>query len=455
MRSMQVLIIDDEPAIRQILASTVSKAGHTVSTAADGESALRRLAKGDIDVALCDLRMPGVTGIEVVSQSRKAGIDTTFLIMTAFASVDTAIEAMRAGAYDYMLKPLRNEDVLNRLQQLADVIGLRSENRLLREMVRRQDDVFCPMVSPPMKEIERLVAKVAPTDSTVLITGASGTGKGVIARSIHQLSKRSEAPLVAVNCGAIPENLLESEFFGHTKGAFTGAHKAKHGLFVEADQGTLFLDEIGELPTNLQVKLLHAIEDQVVRAVGSEQIRKISVRIISATNQDLRKMVADGKFREDLYFRLNVFNIALPPLAERPEDVNQMIDFLIVSEARKLGLVDEIDISPEARNMLCQYDWPGNVRELQNAVARALILAEDNLISCKDLPRHVQDQESAPADQDQRIAQSLKDQLREYEVAVIQRTIEDFGGNRKKAASKLGIGVSSLYRKIEDAGDRA
>jgi two-component system response regulator AtoC len=274
MRSLQLLIIDDEPAIRQILSNAASNAGHSVSVASNGKEALERLGKGDIDVAVCDIRMPDITGIEVV-------------------------EKARAGAYDYTIKPLRNEDFLNRIERLADVIHLKSENKVLRELVENQESETCDAISPAMRAVDRLVLKVAPTDSTVLITGPSGSGKGVVAKLIHQNSLRASRAFVPVNCGAIPENLLESEFFGHTKGAFTGASKAKRGLFVEADQGTIFLDEIGELPLNLQVKLLHVIEDQQVRALGSEQSRKIDVRIITATNQDLSEMVKQGNFRED------------------------------------------------------------------------------------------------------------------------------------------------------------
>ena len=317
MRALQLLIIDDEPAIRQILSNAASNAGHSVSVASNGREALERLGKGDIDVAVCDIRMPDITGIEVVEKAREQGIDTIFLMMTAYASVNTAIEAMRAGAYDYTIKPLRNEDFLNRIERLADVIHLKSENKVLRELVENQDSDTCAAVSPAMRAVDRLVRKVARTDSTVLITGPSGSGKGVIAKMIHHNSLRASRAFVPINCGAIPENLLESEFFGHTKGAFTGASKAKRGLFVEADQGTIFLDEIGELPLNLQVKLLHVIEDQHVRALGSEQSRKIDVRIIAATNQDLSEMVKRGAFREDLYFRLNVFHVPIPPLEQR------------------------------------------------------------------------------------------------------------------------------------------
>ena len=449
MRSLQLLIIDDEPAIRQILSNAATNAGHSVSVAANGAEALERLGKGDIDVAVCDIRMPDITGIEVVEKARSQGIDTIFLMMTAYASVDTAIEAMRAGAYDYTIKPLRTEDFLNRMERLADVIHLKSENKVLRELVKSQNSDTCATVSPAMKDIERLVLKVAPTDSTVLITGASGSGKGVIAQSIHQNSLRSNRAFVPINCGAIPENLLESEFFGHTKGAFTGASKAKRGLFVEADQGTIFLDEIGELPLNLQVKLLHVIEDQNVRALGSEQPRKINVRIIAATNQDLNEMVKQGSFREDLFFRLNVFHIPLPSLEQRKEDLPVLIKHFIQRESQKMGLPPTIELLPEAMQCLLAYRWPGNVRELQNVVARSLILSENGVIEVADLPQDIQLPLFGFPDKSDNGQDTLKHQLRNFELAIINTAIDDASGDRRLAAKRLGIGVSSLYRKLE------
>ena len=449
MQSLQVLIVDDEPALRQILSKTTSKAGHSVSVAANGVEALERLSKGDIDVATCDIRMPDMTGIEVVEKASATGIDTIFLMMTAYASVDTAIEAMRAGAYDYMLKPLRNEDVINRLAHLADVIQLRSENKVLRKMVHGQDDGVCQHVSAAMKNVERLIVKVAPTDSTVLITGPSGSGKGVIALSIHQNSQRAKEAFIPVNCGAIPENLLESEFFGHTKGAFTGANKAKRGLFAEADQGTIFLDEIGELPINLQVKLLHVIEDQQLRALGSEQARKINVRILAATNRDLPKMVEEGSFREDLYFRLNVFHVPLPALEQRREDIPSLLDFFILKEGNKMGLNVDIEIAPEVRSKLVSYSWPGNVRELQNVIARSLILCENGRVELADLPQNISELNGSLAGNQGLYHGTLKQQLHDFEIDVINKAIDSADGDRKAAASQLGIGVSSLYRKLE------
>src|SRR3954468_8588480 len=319
--ALQILVVDDEPAIRQILSATIARAGHAVEVAGSGREALMRLAKGDIEVALCDINMPDLTGIEVVREARASGVDTTFIMMTAFSSVDTAIEAMKAGAFDYMIKPLRAEELAQRLMQISDLRGLRGENEALRKLVVGRREEHCPSHSAAMKTLDRLVTKVAPTNSTVLITGESGTGKGVTARAIHQQSQRAGKAFIPVNCGAIPENLLESEFFGHVKGAFTGADRARKGLFLEADKGTILLDEIGELPLELQVKLLHVLEAREIRPLGSEQVRKINVRIVAATNRDLKQMVAEGRFREDLYFRISGFHVTVPPLRERREDI--------------------------------------------------------------------------------------------------------------------------------------
>ena len=300
-----------------------------------------------------------------------------------------------------------------------------------------------------MQQVDRLIMKVSPTDSTVLITGPSGSGKGVIAQTIHQNSHRNNRSFIPVNCGAIPENLIESEFFGHTKGAFTGASKAKHGLFVEADQGTIFLDEIGELPLNLQVKLLHVIEDQTVRALGSEQPRKINVRIIAATNKDLNQMVEDGGFREDLFFRLNVFQIPLPPLEHRKEDLPDLIKHFIKKESTKMNLSDSIVLQPEAMQSLLAYNWPGNVRELHNVVARSLILSENGSIDISDLPPEIGLTQFTLKNKTGTDYHTLKQQLKNYQLAIINTAIEEASGDRKLAAQRLGIGVSSLYRKLE------
>ena len=449
---MKVIVIDDEPAIRQILAAFLVKEGYDVLQAQNGQEALECLSKDEIQVAICDIRMPIIDGIELMTRVRSAGIDTNFIMMTAFGSMDTAIEAIKAGASDYMVKPVRKEEVLHRLHKIQDMRGLRAENRALRSLVHGMRKDAYPFISPEMRAADRLVAKVAPTDSTVLITGESGTGKGVIARQIHAQSGRANAPFVPVNCGALPENLIESELFGHVKGAFTGADKLRKGLFLEADTGTIFLDEIGELPLALQVKLLHVIEDKTIRALGSEQARRADVRIVTATNRDLPKMVAEGKFREDLYFRLSVFHIHSPPLRNRQQDILGLVRFLLKRGATNMGETIEITMDREAEELLVAYEWPGNVREMENVIDRALILADDGRITCADLPLQITKGATSCASFAEQVgrADSLREQVRKYENAVICKALADANGDRRLAAQQLGLGLSSLYRKLEE-----
>ena len=451
MTSLQLLVVDDEPAIRQVVSAHLRKAGYTVDQASDGETAMERLARGDVDIALCDIKLPGLSGIELLRQARSVNVDTAFIMMTAFASVDTAIEAIKAGAADYMIKPLNNDELLHRLTKVGDLRGLRAENRVLRRLVLGVNQEVFGFNSPAMREMEHMAAKVAHTNSTVLITGESGTGKGVVARLIHQQSPRAEGPFIPVNCGAIPENLVESEFFGHTRGAFTGADKARKGLFLEADGGTIFLDEIGELPLALQVKLLHVIEQKQVRPVGEEQTRPVDVRIITATNRDLAEMVAQGKFREDLYFRLSVFHIHVPPLRERRQDLSGLIKFLLQRNTRRMSNRQEITLDPGVEALLMNYDWPGNVREMENVIDRAIILADGNHIVLADLPPQITKvDQSARLDDSFQSSGTLREQMRKYEAAIIYRTIEETGGDRRAAAQKLNIGLSSLYRELEE-----
>lgn len=447
---MHVLIIDDEAALRQIVAAMVTRAGYSVDTAENVREAASKLVRGDVDVALCDIRMPDGDGVELVRSFRGSGIDTQFIMVTAFASVETAVEALRAGATDYIVKPVHSEELLHRLAQMEAMRGLRAENTALRKLVGGERGLF-RYTSPKMIEVERLVAKVAVTDSTVLITGESGTGKGVTARAIHDMSPRADAPFIPVNCGAIPENLLESEFFGHTKGAFSGADRARKGLFTQADRGTLFLDEIGELPLLMQTKLLHVIEDKVVRPVGGEQPRRVDARIIAATNRNLAEQVKQGKFREDLYFRLSQFHIHIPPLRELPEDIQGLIRYIIrgVASAGKKSL----ELDPVAEEILIGYHWPGNVREMENVINRAYIMADGGRISLGDLAPDISRHLSRKAEGvSVTIEQcdSLRNQLRRVEAEIVFSTLEACGGDRKEAAERLEIGLSSLYRKLEE-----
>jgi len=456
MAALQLLVIDDEPAIRQVVASQLRKAGHTVEQAGDAETAFERLSKGDVDIALSDIKLPNMSGIELLRQARTANIDTAFIMMTAFASVDTAIEAIKAGAADYMIKPLNHDELMHRLNKVGDLRGLRAENRVLRRLVLGANQEVFGFNSPAMREMEHMAAKVARTNSTVLVTGESGTGKGVVARLIHQQSPRAESNFIPVNCGAIPENLVESEFFGHTKGAFTGADKVRKGLFQEADGGTIFLDEIGELPLSLQVKLLHVIEEKAVRPVGSEQPRPVDVRILAATNRDLKEMVDAGTFREDLYFRLTVFHINVPPLRDRRQDLAALVKFVMQRNTKRMGSDgEEATLAPGVEEALVNYDWPGNVRELENVLDRAMIMAEDGVITMEDLPASINKSAShlSSADIDLHLSGTLREQVRQFEIALIKRTIEESGGDRKAAAQKLRIGLSSLYRKLEECDD--
>lgn len=451
MPSLSVLVIDDEPAAREILAAAVSKAGYAVDTAADVAQATAKLAGGDVDVALCDIQMPDGHGIDLLKRSRASGIETTFVMVTAFASVENAVEALRAGAFDYIIKPVRHAEVLHRLSQIEALSGLREENKLLRKAATAGKPLY-RFTSAGMLKVYRMVDKVAPTGSTVLITGESGTGKGVIARAIHERSPRRDGPFLSVNCGAIPEQLLESEFFGHTKGAFTGADRAEKGLFLEADKGTLFLDEIAELPLLMQTKLLHVIEDKEVRALGSGQTRRVDTRIVAATNRNLAECVRQGRFREDLYFRLSIFEVAMPPLRERPDDIRGLIQFILRANELARGASRAIELDPDAEETLLGYDWPGNVRELENVITRACILVEGHVISVDDLPAELTKAGSPPkpANVVTGSSGSLQDQRRRFEAEVVLRAIDDADGNRRLAAQRLGISLASLYRKIED-----
>ncbi|MGO8754360.1 MAG: sigma-54-dependent transcriptional regulator [Gallionellaceae bacterium] len=451
---MHVLVIDDEVALRQILAALVSRAGYSVDTAATAAEATAKLIRGDVDVALCDVRLPDGDGIELVRGFKASGsaIETQFIMVTAFASMETAVEALRAGATDYIVKPVHNEELLHRLSQIEAIKGLRAENKALRSLVSGKRGLY-HFTSPCMQQVDRMAGKVAATSSNVLITGESGTGKGVLARAIHEQSLRSEFPFIPVNCAAIPENLLESEFFGHTKGAFTGADKARKGLFTEADRGTIFLDEIGELPLHLQTKLLHVIEDKQIRPLGSEQARGVDVRIVAATNRNLEEMVKEGKFREDLYFRLSMFHIYLPPLRERRNDISGLIRHILDNiAAASSGKGLEID--KDAEELLYSYSWPGNVRQLENVINRAYILADGGRITLVDLSPEVSQNGIKYTDTSSSVAKTgdLREQLRKAEAEIIAKTLGETGGDRKITAQRLGIGLSSLYRKLEELG---
>ena len=382
---MRVLIIDDERAMREVLQEHLAKEKFEAVAVGTGNEALEILEKDSFDVAVVDLRLPDIDGIEIITRRREAGDETPFLLITAYASVRTAVNALKAGAADYLIKPIRIPDLVHRIRQLYDLERLRRENTLLKRMVQQDSGTTWVPDTPAGQQISEMMSKVADTDMTVVITGESGTGKGMMARMLHKISKRTDRAFVPVNCAAIPETLMESELFGHVKGAFTGTNKSQDGLFVAATGGTLFLDEIGELPLPMQTKLLHAIEEKTIRPVGATHGRNIDARIIVAANQDLEQMVADETFRKDLYFRLNMFQIALPPLREQKEVLTSAVEFFLTKCAGYYKR-SEIKIDGEVWQALYDHDWPGNMRELENVIERAVLLSEDGHITLKELP---------------------------------------------------------------------
>ena len=454
MANAHILVVDDERALRQILSEIVARAGYSVDQAATAKEAAAKLSRDDVDIVLCDIKLPDGSGLDLLRDSRSARSEAAFIMVTAFASLETAIEALRAGAADYMIKPVHSEELLHRIAKIEQLRGLREENTLLRREVSERIPKRFRFASPNMLEVEKLIGKVAGTDSTVLITGESGTGKGLVAREIHESSQRQNGPFVAVNCSAIPEQLLESELFGHIKGAFTGADRTRRGLFVEANAGTLFLDEIGELPLQMQTKLLNVIEEKEVRPVGSEHARRVDTRIVAATNRDLRKFVESGGFREDLYFRIGMFQIELPPLRERNADLPSLVRFLTDRISISGDTSQETTWDREAEMILMKYPWPGNVRELENVIQRACIVASNKRICVDDLPIDLVRKVSGVRDESgMSTCGYLRERLRQVEQEMVRQAIMDAHGDRKLAAERLGIGLSSLYRKLEEFAD--
>jgi two-component system response regulator AtoC len=454
---VKLLIVDDEPGLRQSLRLILSDEGHDVADAADGVAALARATREPFDAILCDVRMPALDGLEFLRQYRAAGGAALVIMMSAYGSEDAAIAAMKEGAYDYIPKPFRADEVILVLRKAEEREKLRSEVESLRSALGAA--AAAPGIvaeSDAMKAALEVIARVAPHKTTVLLTGSSGTGKEVLARELHRLSPRSAQPFVAVNCAAIPESLLESELFGHARGAFTGAVSEHKGLFEQASLGTLFLDEIGDLPTALQPKLLRALQDGEVRRVGDRAVRRVDTRVVAATARDLEADVADGRFREDLYYRLNVVAVRLPPLAERPEDIAPLIRALLSRHSARMGR-SAPEIEPEALRALLDYSWPGNVRELENALERALVLSQGGSVRRSDLPptvlkparrqpREHRPPETPPADL------SLRKNSGLVEEDLIRRALEETGGNRRQAAALLGISVRSLFYKLKAFG---
>jgi two-component system nitrogen regulation response regulator GlnG len=464
-----ILVADDEASIRFVLTTALQEAGHATVQAADGREALQHLQRGGVDLAFVDLRMPDLDGLSVLTRLREANVSTPIIIMTAQNTMANAIEAMKQGAYDYITKPFDVDEVRALAQRALEMARLSTDfHRLEREMRGRFElGVAIVGQSPAMQEIYKTVGRIAQTDATVLIQGESGTGKELIAKVIHYHSKGWSGPFLALNCSAIPRELLESELFGHERGAFTGATEQRPGKFELAQGGTLFLDEIGDMPLDLQSKMLRVLQEREVTRIGGREVIKVNCRIIAATNQPLERIVKQGRFREDLYFRLNVVPITVPPLRDRRGDISDLIDFFLNKINTDMG-TSITGITPEAREMLMRHHWPGNVRELENTLVRAAVLAAGPALMPRDLALATQDAQPAVAYDDLSLEEVVRVKLADYfrkagdvdpidlynliiervERPLIELTLERTKGNQLHAAAILGINRNTLRKKI-------
>jgi two-component system NtrC family response regulator len=448
MTPMTILVVDDEPAQRELLGGFLAKRGWSVELAAGGAEALAILRRTAVDLVLADYRMPDLSGLELLKASQRLNPELPVVLITAYGSVASAVEAMKAGAYDYLTKPIELDELVHLVDRIAERQQLLTEVRELRTQLRERFRVEGIIgESRQMQEVLSLVARVAPTPSTVLICGESGTGKELIAKAIHYNSPRRDRPFVKVNVSALPETLLESELFGHEKGAFTGATERRIGRFEAADGGTLFLDEIGDLPLALQVKLLRVLQEREIERLGSQRPIAVDIRILAATNQDLERAVRERHFRADLYYRLNVFPIVLPPLRERSEDLPLLIEFLLQTFAARLGK-PVMALSRQAMDVLMKYDYPGNVRELENILERAIILARHETIYVEDLPLHLRESPPENAAETPTVQASLPEVLHAIERQMLLRALERHGGVQTQAAAELGISERVLRYKL-------
>lgn len=451
----RLLVIDDEENMQHMLSKVLGKTGYIVETASNGHEGLKMIQSTDFDFILCDIKMPNMSGMDFLKAAHDKIKATTVIMMSAYGTIDTAIEAMKLGAYDYISKPFKTDEVYLTLKKAEERENLRQENRLLKERIKKikGNYNFGNLVakSEAMQSVFQIAAKAAQYKTTVLILGGSGTGKELIARAIHFEGDRSDMPLVPVNCGGIPETLMESELFGYKKGAFTGADKNKKGLFQEAEGGTIFLDEIGELPLALQVKLLRVLQENEIRPVGDSKSMKIDVRVIAATAKDLEEEVRKGTFREDLFYRLNVLSIAIPPLRDRCEDIPLLCEYFIKRFNSRLGKKIS-GIASAALSRLLEYNWPGNVRELENAIERAVVLAEDSLLLPEHFPRELEQQFETDRLDEFFDGHSLKAAQKLMEKKLITKALKKTDGNRTQAARLLEISHPSLLSKIKTYG---
>jgi DNA-binding NtrC family response regulator len=443
-----LLVIDDEEAIRNVIRRLFRGTEIEVFSAGTGEDGLNMLKEFPIDVLLTDLRLPGINGIEVLRQAKKMDENLEVIVMTAYGTVDTAVDAMKLGAMDFLTKPFDSLEKVKRGVELAlERRDLRRKNiELERELSKKYGLENIVGKSKKMEELFNIIKSIAETNATVLIEGESGTGKELVARTIHFLSKRKGGPFIPVDCSTLPKELIESELFGHVKGSFTGAHESTKGLFRIADEGTIFLDEIGDLPLEVQGKLLRVLEERQVRPVGSSETFPVSVRVIAATNVDLKRAVEEKRFREDLFYRLNVLPIKLSPLRERKEDIPLLLDFFIKQIKRDAGIDRDVSFSPEAIDALINYPWHGNVRELKNVIERTILLTRSSIITLNELPGEISRSSHSPADIN---IQEIPLTFASYEKACIERALMVNKNNIEATARQLGIAVSSLYRKMK------
>lgn len=452
--NIRILVVDDELSMREFLSILLEREGYDVSVAGSAVDALRLMESALFDLVLSDVNMPGLSGIELLARIKEKSPETAVLMLTAFSTAEQAVEAMKLGAYDYLCKPFKNDELKQLIKNALEKQGLKRENRLLKKDAGERDS-FCGIIgkSRKMRELFDMIQKVAASQSSVLILGESGTGKELAARSIHTCSPRKSKPFVAVNCGAIPENLIESELFGHKKGAFTGAVGDRPGLFEQAEGGTLFLDEIGELPLLMQTKLLRVLQEREFKRVGDAQTRKTDVRIISASNRDLEAQVKDSSFREDLFYRLNVVQLVLPPLRERVEDIPLLIEYF----CRKLqanGQGKPATVTPGALKMLVNHPFPGNIRELENCIERSLII-DPAVISELSLPKQLLVGKLPCFTADCDIPEGgmqLEPLLDELEKRYLLKALERTGGAKKKAGELLGMSFRSFRYRLAKFG---
>jgi DNA-binding NtrC family response regulator len=446
-----ILLVDDDASLRRVLAHHLTEAGYRVLAAADGKAGLEMFTEEQVEMVITDIQMPGMSGLDMLRRVRVMNPDTVVLVITAYGSIETAVEAMKLGAHDYITKPFNREELLLTVAKGLEYTALVRENRSLKRFIESRfslDNVIG--TSAAMRRVYALVEKVARADLAVLITGESGTGKELIAKAIHQHSARRDGPCVAINCGAIPEGLLESEMFGHRKGAFTGAYANTRGKIEAADKGTILLDEVGELPVALQVKLLRVIEGGEFTRVGETETRRADVRFLAATNRNLSKMVEDGRFREDLYFRLKVVPIHLPPLRERREDIPLLADHFLREASQRFNR-SALRFEKDVFRYFQAYAWPGNVRELKHAVERLAVVAEDDNVSFKDLPENLTSTTGAAAN----VLIQLPDDgidLEEVEREILRQALEKHGGNQTRAAQYLNVTRSALIYRMQKYG---